>query len=39
MSGAAGVDLVPLARTAFQWNPDFDDEVAAAKVAFPDIEY
>jgi hypothetical protein len=39
MSGAAGVDLVPLARKAFQWNPDFDDEIAAAKVDFPDIKY
>jgi hypothetical protein len=39
MSGAAGVDLVPLARTAFQWHPDFDDEIAAAKVDFPDIKY
>jgi len=39
MSGAAGVDLVPLAREAFQWHPDFDDEIAAAKVDFPDIKY
>ena len=39
MSGAAGVDLVPAARQAFVWHPDFDDEVAAAKVDFPDIEY
>ena len=39
MSGAAGVDLVPLAREAFEWHPDFDDELAAAKVAFPDIKY
>jgi hypothetical protein len=33
------VDLVPAARQAFVWHPDFDDEVAAAKVDFPDIEY
>lgn len=39
MSGAAGVDLVPAARQAFVWHPDFDDEVAAAKVDFPDIKY
>lgn len=39
MSGAAGVDLVPLARKAFQWHPDFDDEVAAAKADFPNIKY
>jgi hypothetical protein len=39
MSGAAGVDLAPLARQAFQWHPDFDDEIAAAKVDFPDIKY
>ena len=39
MSGAAGVDLVPLARTAFHWDAEFDDELAAAKVDFPDIEY
>jgi hypothetical protein len=39
MSGAAGVDLAPLARTAFQWHPDFDDEIATAKVDFPDIKY
>ncbi len=39
MSGAAGVDLVPEARKAFVWHPDFDDEVAAAKVDFPDIKY
>lgn len=39
MSGAAGTDLVPLAKKAFQWQPDFDDEVAAAKVDFPDIKY
>lgn len=39
MSGAAGVDLVPLARDAFEWHADFDDEIAAAKVDFPDIKY
>jgi hypothetical protein len=39
MSGAAGVDLVPLARKAFQWHPDFDDEISAAKADFPDIKY
>jgi len=39
MSGAAGTDLTPLARDAFQWHPDFDDEIAAAKTDFPDIEY
>lgn len=39
MSGAAGVDLVPLAREAFEWDPAFDAELAAAKVAFPDIKY
>ncbi|HEX2869941.1 MAG TPA: hypothetical protein VHP33_01770 [Polyangiaceae bacterium] len=39
MSGAAGVDLVPEARKAFVWHPDFDDEVAAAKADFPDIKY
>jgi hypothetical protein len=39
MSGAAGVDLAPLARQAFVWHPDFDDEIAAAKVDFPNIKY
>jgi len=39
MSGAAGVDLLPAARQAFVWHPDFDDEVAAAKADFPDIKY
>jgi hypothetical protein len=39
MSGAAGVDLAPFARTAFQWYPGFDDELAAAKQDFPDIKY
>jgi hypothetical protein len=39
MSGAAGVDLVPLAREAFAWHADFDDEIAAAKTDFPDIKY
>jgi hypothetical protein len=39
MSGAAGVDLVPTARDAFQWHPDFDDEIAAAKKDFPQIKY
>ena len=39
MSGAAGVDLVPLARQAFMWHPDFDSEIAAAKQDFPDIKY
>lgn len=39
MSGAAGVDLVPLARTAFHWTSQFDDELTAAKVDFPDIKY
>jgi hypothetical protein len=39
MSGAAGVDLAPLARNAFEWHPDFDEEIAAAKADFPDIEY
>lgn len=39
MSGAAGVDLVPLAREAFEWHEDFDDEIAAAKSDFSQIEY
>lgn len=39
MSGAAGTDLVPLAKKAFMWHPDFDDEIATAKVDFPDIKY
>jgi hypothetical protein len=39
MSGAAGGDVVPLARDAFQWHPDFDGEISAAKTDFPDIKY
>jgi hypothetical protein len=39
MSGAAGVDLAPLAREAFEWHADLDEEVASAKKDFPDIEY
>lgn len=39
MSGAAGVDLVPTAKTAFEWSPELDDELAAAKLAFPNITY
>ncbi len=39
MSGAAGVDLVPLAREAFEWHADFDEEVASAKADFSAIKY
>jgi hypothetical protein len=39
MSGAAGVDLVPLSKTAFTWYPGLEDEVTAAKQDFPDIKY
>jgi hypothetical protein len=39
MSGAAGENLEPLARDAFQWHPDFDAELAAAKADFSAITY
>jgi hypothetical protein len=39
MSGAAGQDLEPLARDAFQWHPDFDEEISSAKEDFPEITY
>lgn len=39
MSGAAGQDLEPLARDAFQWRPDFDEEVSSARTEFPEITY
>jgi hypothetical protein len=39
MSGAAGVDLVPLSKSAFTWYPGLEDEVTAAKQDFPDIKY
>lgn len=39
MSGAAGQNLEPLARNAFEWRPDFDAELAAAKTEFPAITY
>lgn len=39
MSGAAGQDLEPLARNAFQWHPDFDEEISSAKQDFSAITY
>jgi hypothetical protein len=39
MSGAAGVDLAPLARGALIWRADFDVQIAVAKLQFPDIQY
>jgi hypothetical protein len=39
MSGAAGKDLEPLARNAFEWHPDFDEEISSAKEDFPGITY
>jgi hypothetical protein len=39
MSGAAGVDLAPLARGASIWRADFDLQIAVAKLQFPDIQY
>jgi hypothetical protein len=39
MSGAAGVDLEPLAREAFQFRPEFEAELASAKKDFPEIKY
>jgi hypothetical protein len=39
MSGAANQDLESLARGAFEWHPDFDEEISSAKEDFPDITY
>jgi hypothetical protein len=39
MSGAAGEDLEPLAREAFEWQPEFDAELSAAKEDFSAIRY
>jgi hypothetical protein len=39
MSGAAGQDLEPLARQAFEWRADFDEEISSAKEEFPEITY
>lgn len=39
MSGAAGHDLEPLAREAFQFRPEFPEEISSAKEDFPEITY
>jgi hypothetical protein len=39
MSGAAGVDLAPVARSASIWRADFDAQIAIAKLQFPEITY
>ena len=39
MNGAAGVDLAPLIKHAFGSQASFDEELAAAKQAYPDIKY
>ena len=38
-SGAAGVDLQPLATEAFGWSLDWQAELEAARTAFPRITY
>lgn len=39
MSGAAGLDLTPLAQEAGIWRDGFDAQIAAAKTRFPEIQY
>jgi hypothetical protein len=39
MSGAAGVDLKPLATAAFGWPDAWQSELDAARTAFPQITY
>jgi hypothetical protein len=39
MSGAAGVDLKPLATAAFGWPADWETELQAARTTFPQITY
>jgi hypothetical protein len=39
MSGAAGVDLLPLATEAFGWSVTWEAELQAARSAFPGITY
>ena len=39
MSGAAGVDLRPLATTAFGWPAGWDAQFTQARADFPGITY
>lgn len=38
-SGAAGADVLPLATEAFGWTPEWEAELQAAKLEFPEIQY
>lgn len=38
-SGASGVDLQPLAETAFGWNNEYEELLFQAKAKFPDMNY
>ncbi|QCX37394.1 discoidin domain-containing protein [Aureibaculum algae] len=38
-SGATGVDLQPLAETAFGWSDEFANQLLQAQAQFPDLEY
>jgi len=39
MSGAANTDLQPLAKTAFGWTTDWNNQLAKAKADYPAITY